>query len=64
MRFSQFISQIHAYNSRVILVPHSELLTILEELVLWKLIGPPKAVSIVIGAAPHGGTGMVVEDDH
>ena len=61
---SQLISEVHAYDKRIVFVSFSELLAALEKFILWKLIAPPKTVPVVVGTAPHRCAGVVIQDDH
>jgi hypothetical protein len=60
MGFPQLVPNIHPNNQRIILIPKSKGFSALEEGMFWKLIAPPESISIIVGAAPHGGAGMVV----
>ena len=64
MRLSQLISQISANHPWIVPVPQRKGLGILEEHVLGKLPAPPKSVSVLVGTAPLGSAGVVVENYH
>ena len=64
MGLSQLVSEVHADHPRVILVPFGKLLAALEKFILWEFTTPPKAIAIVVGAAPHRCACMVIQDDH
>lgn len=64
MSLPELISQIHSDNSGIFAIPLGKLFSALKEFILWELIAPPKAISVVIGAAPLRGASVIVEDDH
>ena len=64
MRLPQLISQVSANNPWIVPVPQGKGLGILEEHVFRKLPAPPKSISILVGTAPLGSAGVVVENYH
>ena len=64
MRLPQLIPQVSSNNPGIVPVPQGKGLGILEEHVFGKLSAPPKSISILVGTAPLGSAGVVVENYH
>jgi hypothetical protein len=61
---SQLISEVHADDERIVFVSFCELLAALEKFVLWKLVAPPKTVSVIVGTAPHRCACVIIQNYH
>ena len=64
MGLPQFVPEVDADHSGVVFVLLCKLLADLKELIFREFVAPPESIAIVVGAAPHGRAGVVVEDDH